>query len=106
KVYDGTAMIADKADAVIVPVRIEGAQRSRLSYLKNGEIKRAWFPQVTINILPPVKLSVDPAWKGKLRRNAAGAALQDVMIDAVVKNAMLDQTLFEELAHARRDSDT
>ncbi len=28
KVYDGTAMIADKADAVVVPVRIEGAQRS------------------------------------------------------------------------------
>ena len=31
KVYDGTAMIADKADAVVVPVRIEGAQRSHLS---------------------------------------------------------------------------
>ena len=41
KVYDGTAMIADKADAVVVPVRIEGAQRSYLSYLKNGEIKRS-----------------------------------------------------------------
>jgi acyl-[acyl-carrier-protein]-phospholipid O-acyltransferase / long-chain-fatty-acid--[acyl-carrier-protein] ligase len=106
KVYDGTAMIADKADAVVVPVRIEGAQRSRLSYLKNGEIKRSWFPKVTITILPPVKLSVDPALKGKLRRNAAGAALQDVMIDAVVRNAMLDHTLFEALAHARRDRDT
>ena len=68
KVYDGTAMIADKADAVVVPVRIEGAQRSRLSYLKNGEIKRSWFPKVTITILPPVKLSVDPSLKGKTRR--------------------------------------
>src|SRR5215216_5527005 len=100
KVYDGTAMIADKADAVVVPVRIEGAQRSHLSYLKNGEIKRAWFPKVTISILPPVKLPVDPALKGKIRRNAAGAALQDV------KNAMLDHTLFEALAHAHRDRDT
>ena len=106
KVYDGTAMIADKADAVVVPVRIEGAQRSHLSYLKNGQIKRSWFPKVTITILPPVKLPVDPALKGKLRRNAAGAALQDVMIDAMVKNAMLDQTLFEALAHAHRDRDT
>jgi acyl-[acyl-carrier-protein]-phospholipid O-acyltransferase/long-chain-fatty-acid--[acyl-carrier-protein] ligase len=84
KVYDGTAMIADKADAVVVPVRIEGAQRSHLSYLKNGEIKRAWFPKVTISILPPVKLAVDQALRGKSRRNAAGAALQDVMIDAMV----------------------
>ena len=106
KVYDGTAMIADKADAVVVPVRIEGAQRSYLSYLKNGEIKRSWFPKVTISILPPVKLPVDPSLKGKTRRNAAGAALQDVMIDAMVKNAMLDHTLFEALAHAHRDRDT
>lgn len=106
KVYDGTAMIADKADAIVVPVRIEGAQRSHLSYLKNGEIKRSWFPKVTISILPPVKLPVDQALKGKTRRNAAGAALQDVMIDAMVKNAMLDHTLFEGLAHAYRDRDT
>ena len=106
KVYDGTAMIADKADAVVVPVRIEGAQRSYLSYLKNGEIKRSLFPKVTISILPPVKLAVDPNLKGKARRNAAGAALQDVMIDAMVKNAMLDHTLFEGLAHAWRDRDT
>jgi acyl-[acyl-carrier-protein]-phospholipid O-acyltransferase / long-chain-fatty-acid--[acyl-carrier-protein] ligase len=106
KVYDGTAMIADKADAVVVPVRIEGAQRSYLSYLKNGEIKRNWFPKVTISFLPPVKLAVDPALKGKQRRNAAGAALQDVMIDAMVKNSMLDQTLFQGLANAYRDRDT
>jgi acyl-[acyl-carrier-protein]-phospholipid O-acyltransferase/long-chain-fatty-acid--[acyl-carrier-protein] ligase len=87
-------------------VRIEGAQRSHLSYLKNGEIKRSWFPKVTVTILPPVKLDVEASLKGKIRRNAAGAALQDVMIDAMVKNAMLDQTLFEALAHAYRDRDT
>jgi acyl-[acyl-carrier-protein]-phospholipid O-acyltransferase / long-chain-fatty-acid--[acyl-carrier-protein] ligase len=106
KVYDGTAMIADKADAVVVPVRIEGAQRSHLSYLNSSQIKRSWFPRVTVTILPPVKLPVDPALKGKARRNAAGAALQDVMIDAMVKNAMLDHTLFEALGHAYRDRDT
>jgi acyl-[acyl-carrier-protein]-phospholipid O-acyltransferase / long-chain-fatty-acid--[acyl-carrier-protein] ligase len=106
KVYDGAAMIADKADAVVVPVRIEGAQRSHLSYLKSGQIKRVWFPKVTISILPPVKLPVDAVLKGKARRNAAGMALQDVMIDAMVKTAMLDHTLFEGLAHAYRDRDT
>ncbi len=68
KVYDGTAMIADKAQAVVVPVRIEGAQRSHLSYLKHGEIKRAWFPKVTISILPPVKLPIDEQLRGKARR--------------------------------------
>jgi hypothetical protein len=66
----------------------------------------ALFPKVTISILPPVKLEVDQALRGKARRNAAGAALQDVMIDAMVQNAMLDQTLFEGLGHAYRDRDT
>ncbi|MFX8437258.1 1-acyl-sn-glycerol-3-phosphate acyltransferase, partial [Acinetobacter baumannii] len=63
KVYDGSAMIADKADAVVVPVRIEGPQRSYLSYLNSSQIKRSWFPRVTVTILPPVKLPVDTALK-------------------------------------------
>jgi acyl-[acyl-carrier-protein]-phospholipid O-acyltransferase/long-chain-fatty-acid--[acyl-carrier-protein] ligase len=106
KVYDGTAMIADKSDAVVVPVRIEGAQRSHLSYLKSGQAKRVWFPKITISFLPPVKLNIDPALRGKIRRNSAGAALQDVMIDAMVHTAMLDQTLFQGVAHAYRNHDT
>ncbi|MEW6640910.1 MAG: acyl-[ACP]--phospholipid O-acyltransferase [Pseudomonadota bacterium] len=106
KVYDGAAMIADKADAVVVPVRIDGAQRSYLGYLSSGQAKRVWFPKITISFLPPVKLPVDPALRGKVRRIQAGAALQDVMIDAMVKTAMLDRTLFEALVHAKKLHDT
>jgi acyl-[acyl-carrier-protein]-phospholipid O-acyltransferase/long-chain-fatty-acid--[acyl-carrier-protein] ligase len=106
KVYDGAAMIADKSDALVVPVRIEGAQRSTLSYLKPGQIKKSWFPKITITFLPPVKLAIDPALRGKARRNAAGAALQDVMIDAMVLNSVMDQTLFQGLANAWRNRDT
>ena len=106
KVYDGTAMIADKADAAIVPVRIEGAQRSTLSYLKDGQVKTAWFPKITVTFLPPKKLAIDQALRGKARRVAGGAALQDVMIDAMVLNATMDQTLFEGLAGAWRNRDT
>ena len=106
KVYDGTAMIAEKSDAVIVPVRIDGAQRTILSYLRNGELKRAWFPKITISILPPVRLSVDKALKGKARHNAAGAMLQDIMVDTVVRTTMLDQTLFQGLVQAYRHHGT
>ena len=35
KAYDGAAMIADKADAWIVPVRIEGPERSPFGYLRS-----------------------------------------------------------------------
>jgi len=105
KVYDGAAMIADKGDAVIVPVRIEGAQRSTLSYLKASQIKKAWFPKITVTFLPAVKLTIDENLRGKARRVAAGAALQDVMINALVLNTIMDQTLFEGLASAHRNRD-
>jgi len=105
KVYDGAAMVADKADAWIVPVRIEGAQRSTLSYLKPWQIKKAWFPKITVTFLPKVKLTLDPELKGKARRGAAGAALQDVMIEAMVLNSTLDRTLFQGLVAAWRNRD-
>ena len=106
KVYDGSAMIADKADAWIVPVRIEGAERSTLSYLKGTQTKKAWFPKVTVTILPPRKLEVDATLKGKARRQAAGAKLQDIMVDTAVETANMQRTLFEALADAKATRDT
>ena len=106
KVYDGSAMIADKADAWIVPVRIDGAERSTLSYLKRSQTRKAWFPKVTVTILPRRKLEVDPALKGKMRRQAAGAKLQDIMVDTAVETANMQRTLFEALAEAKATRDT
>ncbi len=106
KVYDGTAMIADKADAVIVPVRIDGLERSTWSYMKKSQIKKVWFPKVTVTILPPRKLEIDPALKGRARRQAAGLALQDIMVDTAVETADTDRTLFKAVCDAARDYDT
>ncbi len=106
KVYDGAAMIADKADAVIVPVRVEGADRSPFSYLRRTQTRKAWFPKITVTILPPRKLEIDPALKGRVRRLAAGAELQDIMAEAFVLTAHTDQTLFEALIEAKRERDS
>ncbi len=107
KVYDGTALIADKADAVIVPVRIEGPQRAKTwSYLRPSQIKKAWFPKTTLTILPPVKLNIDPALRGKARRMAAGAAMQDIMVNAAVMTSPYDTSLFDALAKAAQLHDT
>ena len=101
KVYDGTAMIAEKADAWVIPVRIEGPERSPLSYLSRSKVKRAWFPKTVVTILPPRKIEVAPELKGKVRRQAAGAKLQDIMVDSAVETARMDQTLFSALVEAR-----
>src|SRR5262249_10879514 len=80
KAYEGTAMIADKADAWVVPVRIEGPQRSPFGYLKATQIKRALFPKITVTFLPARKLNIDPALRGKARRQGGGLALQDILV--------------------------
>jgi acyl-[acyl-carrier-protein]-phospholipid O-acyltransferase / long-chain-fatty-acid--[acyl-carrier-protein] ligase len=106
KVYDGTAMIADKADAPIIPVRIDGLERSRFGYLNKYQTKKVWFPKTRVTILPPVKLDVDSELKGRNRRQAAGARLQDIMVESAVKTAPLHQTLFEALVKAKDERDT
>jgi acyl-[acyl-carrier-protein]-phospholipid O-acyltransferase/long-chain-fatty-acid--[acyl-carrier-protein] ligase len=100
KVYDGTAMIAEKADAWIVPVRIDGPERSPLGYLRATQIKKTLFPKTTVTILKPRKIEVPSDLKGKVRRQVAGAKLQDIMIDSAVETAHIDQTLFEALVEA------
>ena len=107
KVYDGTAMIADKADAVDRP----GAhRRPRALALRLPE------PLSGQEGLVPEDDRHHPAagearraagrCKGKARRQAAGAALQDIMVDAAVKTANLDQTLFSALVEAKDTRDT
>ncbi|HEX6114637.1 MAG TPA: MFS transporter, partial [Geminicoccaceae bacterium] len=100
KVYDGTAMIADKANAPVVPVRIKGAERSPFGYLSRGEIKKALFPRISVEIQPPVRLPVRAELRGKQRRRAAGLALQDIMTEMMVRTMISDHTLFEALAEA------
>jgi acyl-[acyl-carrier-protein]-phospholipid O-acyltransferase / long-chain-fatty-acid--[acyl-carrier-protein] ligase len=106
KVYDGTAMIADKADALVVPVRIKGAERSPFSYLTRGQIRKALFPRISIAIQEPKRLSVNPDLRGKHRRRAAGSALQDIMIEMMVRTMISDVTLFEAVVQAKATRDT
>jgi acyl-[acyl-carrier-protein]-phospholipid O-acyltransferase/long-chain-fatty-acid--[acyl-carrier-protein] ligase len=107
KVYDGAAMIADRADAWVLPIRIDGLERSRpWSYLRLSQIRKTWFPKVRVTIHPPRKLQVPAELKGRARRRAASAALQDIMIETAVASARIDRTLFEALADAKGTRDT
>jgi acyl-[acyl-carrier-protein]-phospholipid O-acyltransferase/long-chain-fatty-acid--[acyl-carrier-protein] ligase len=102
KIYDGAAMIADKADAMVVPVRIEGPERTVFSRLKSTQVRRRWFPQIKVTILEPVKLNVDPALVGRKRRLAAGAALYDVMSNLMFRTARTDRTIIEAVIEAAK----
>ncbi|MDB5383452.1 MAG: aas, partial [Rhodospirillales bacterium] len=100
KVYDGTGVIADKASALIVPVRLEGPQYSHFSYL-GGVMRRRWFPRYRVTILPPVRLEAEEGLSGRERRKALGDAMDRVMSTAAVMAADTSRTLFTALLDAR-----
>ena len=105
KVYESPGMIADKADATIVPIRIEGLEYSYFSAL-GGVVRRRLFPKVTLTVLPPEKLSLPRDVKGHKRRAAAGAQLYDIMerlpVDGVDHKTILEHVLATRLIRGGR----
>jgi acyl-[acyl-carrier-protein]-phospholipid O-acyltransferase/long-chain-fatty-acid--[acyl-carrier-protein] ligase len=93
KIYEGAGMVADRADAVLIPVRIDGLQFTRLSGLQ-GKVRARWFPRITMTILPPVRLDVPASLQGRARRQAVGTQLQTLMIESAFATAPIDRTLF------------
>lgn len=102
KVYDGAGLIADKSDAMVIPVRIEGLEQTPFTRLQPHQIRRKLFPKVVVTVLEPVKLGVDPDLRGKTRRQAAGAALYQVMSDLVYRTTSIDRTVHRAVVDAAR----
>ncbi|WP_377844809.1 acyl-[ACP]--phospholipid O-acyltransferase [Bosea sp. UC22_33] len=102
KVYDGVGMIAEKSGVPIVPVRIEGLEATIFSRLTREQVRRRWFPKVHVTVLDPVSLTVPDELKGKPRRQAAGAALYQIMSDLIFKTTDIDRSVFEAVAEAAK----
>jgi len=100
KIYDGAAMIADRSEAMVVPVHIDGPEATIFSRLKRSQVRRRWFPKITVTILEPLKLKLEPDLKGRKRRQAAGAALYEIMSDLMFRSTPTDRTVMEELIEA------
>ncbi|MEA2930109.1 MAG: acyl-[acyl-carrier-protein]-phospholipid O-acyltransferase, partial [Hyphomicrobiales bacterium] len=100
KVYDGVGLIADKSGALVIPVRIDGLEATPFSRLSRRQVNRRWFPKVTVTVLEPVKLAVAPELKGRHRRQAAGAALYEIMSDLVFRTTSTDRTVLDAVIGA------
>lgn len=103
KIYDGAGLIADKSGAMVVPVRIEGLEKTMFSRLSPAQVTRRWFPKVRMTILEPVTLDIDPTLKGRARRYAAGSALSQVMSDLMFKTTDINRTVFEAAVAACKE---
>ena len=101
KIYEGPGMIADKAKAMIVPVRLDGLQYTFFSRLR-GKLRLRWFPRVTITIQEPRSLEIGPEIKGRQRRREIGRRLYDIMSGMIYATAETGKTLFQAVLDARR----
>lgn len=100
KVYEGPGMIADMAQAPVLPIRIEGAQYTPFSRLK-GKVHIHWFPKITLTILPPRRFEALAEIKGRRRRQLIGGQLYDLMTEMIFATSPLDRSLYEALLDAR-----
>ena len=103
KIYDGAGLIADKTGVPVVPVRIDGLERSPFSYLTAAQTRHARLPKIEATVLNPKTLHVDDKLFGKRRRQAAGAALYEIMSDAAFSTADTERTVVEAVLAAARD---
>ncbi len=101
KIYKGSAMIADKSGAKILPIRIDGAQYSLFSRLK-GTVRRRLFPKITLTILPPTDFILAEHLKGSRRIKAAGKKLEDLMTNLFFASSDYKKTLFQSLLEQAR----
>ncbi len=101
KVFDGPGMVADKANAPIIPVRIDGAQFSTFSRLR-GKIRLRPFPRIKLTILPPQHFHVEGEMSARQRRAIAGRMLYDEMSKMIFATSDIERTLFTALLDARK----
>jgi acyl-[acyl-carrier-protein]-phospholipid O-acyltransferase/long-chain-fatty-acid--[acyl-carrier-protein] ligase len=101
KIYEGPGLIADKANAVLLPIRIDGAQFTPFSYLK-GIVKIRWFPKITLTILEPRKMDLPETLVGRERRERISEQLYDIMSDTIFLSSDITQTLFQCLLNAKK----
>lgn len=92
KIYEGSAFVAAKTGATIVPVIIEGATFSTLSRMHSDHPKE-WFPKLTLTYLPSTKLEIsDDATTHKKREMAAEA--MRALLQRSIYQARTPNTIF------------
>ena len=101
KIYEGPGLIADKADAKLLPIRINGAQFTPFSYLR-GKVKIRWFPKITLTILEPRTIDLPEKITGRERRQLISEKLYDIMSDTIFLSSNITETMFQSLLNAAK----
>lgn len=97
KIYEGAGMVADKAGAQILLLRIDGLQHTPLARMRGH---KRLFPPVRLTMTPPVAFALPAELVGRRRRRAIAEALRDAMVFAAFSTHETGRTLFAALPEA------
>ncbi len=100
KVYEGPGMVADKANAMILPICIQGAEYTPFSRMR-GKLPIKILPDITLTIYPALKMDVPEDLRGRKRRYQIGMRLYDIMTNVVFESCNYRQTVFSALLDAK-----
>jgi len=99
KIYEGPGLVADKAEATLLPIAIDGPQFSPFSYMQ-GIGRIVTFPKIRMIVLPPVRITLAADISGHERRKAAALQLQDLMFRLAYIVVNQRTSLYTTLIHA------
>ena len=96
KIHPGPALIARKAGASILPVRIEGANLTHFSRM-TGKIAPRLFTTITMTAMPPRHLEISPSVEerqsGHRNRGGARNAMEEIMTEMMFQGADIKRTI-------------
>ena len=102
KIYESPGLIAEKAHAKIVPIRIEGAQYAFPFSKLSHSTKARLFPKITLTILPALELSLSAQTQNsRERRREYSIRLYRLMRDMMFCANEHRNTLYQALIQAR-----
>lgn len=106
KIYEGTGLVAHKAKAKILPIYIQGAQKTHFSYLdgmKMAYMKRQWFPKITLKVLPPETIELPAGFKGRQKHQFFKNRVFTLMRDNQFHANYTPKSLYRALVDSARE---
>lgn len=100
KIYAGVGVMAQKANASVLPVCVSGAQYSKFS-LQKEQHKTKWFPKIRLTIMPARKLEVSQTPDKRKRNYAVSLQMYRMMTRMLVESFNANRNIVKALWDAR-----
>lgn len=102
KVYDGTALIAKRANAILLPVAMDGTQHGPMTRL--GErVKQRLLPKITLRVLPPEEIAgVGQPGGSQAQRRSGTRHIERLIREILFHKVYREETLPQAVVRAAR----